>query len=132
MADLPLPRPPLDDRFWSKVRKTETCWLWTGGTSGNGYGKFAVRRVSFRAHRLAWEEANGPIPDGLQLDHLCRVKLCVRPSHLEPVTGTVNIRRAFGDTCRLGHPYVQNKRRRRCQVCSRERNRQGRAEGRWR
>lgn len=124
MADLPREELfPLGDRFWSKVNKTETCWLWTGGTSGTGYGKYAIRRVSFRAHRLSWEEENGPVPEGLQLDHLCRVRLCVRPSHLEPVTGKVNVQRAVGDTCPEGHPYVIYMGRRQCPTCRLERKR---------
>lgn len=127
MADLPRESLfPLGDRFWSKVNKTEECWLWTGGTSGeSGYGKYAIRRVSFRAHRLAWEEENGPVPDGLQLDHLCGVRLCVRPSHLEPVTGKENIRRVVGDFCPEGHPYVIYQRRRQCLRCRRARRARG-------
>lgn len=79
------PKPkPIAERFWPKVNKTETCWLWTGATStgygaigvGGKYGGFAY------AHRLSWEWANGPIPDDQCVLHHCDVRNCVRPDHL--------------------------------------------------
>lgn len=75
------------DRFWSKVNKTDTCWLWTGATRGHGYGFIAERRVAGRqvrtmAHRLSWQLAYGPIPDGLVVCHRCDVPACVNPLHL--------------------------------------------------
>lgn len=72
----------LEDKFWSKVNKTDTCWLWTGGNRGNGYGIMTVNYVLKSAHRLAWEFTYGEIPGGLQVNHKCDVRLCVRPSHL--------------------------------------------------
>ena len=77
----------LYQRFWAKVNKTDTCWLWTASTL-NGYGQIkAGGRFGkiLLAHRVAYEMLVGPIPEGLQLDHLCRVTLCVNPKHLEPV-----------------------------------------------
>jgi hypothetical protein len=91
--DLPT-RPSLEDRLWSRVTKTDTCWLWTGSCTTAGYG--TVGRGSdewFYVHRLAYELLVGPIPDGLTIDHLCRVRHCVRPDHLEPVTRAENTRR---------------------------------------
>lgn len=73
------------------------CILWTGAVQSSGYGSRAVGDGSGRtalAHRMAWEEANGPIPEGLTIDHLCFVRACVNPLHLEPVTQAENNRRA--------------------------------------
>jgi hypothetical protein len=75
------------------------CWLWIGATRGRPermYGAFFVSEKKIApAHRWLYEATNEPIAGGLELDHLCRVTLCVRPSHLEPVTPTVNVRRGF-------------------------------------
>jgi len=94
------------ERFFEKVVKdkfTNTefpdlgpCWLYQGGRN-RGYGVFwNDDRKSVSAHRFSYELANGPIPDGLQLDHLCYTRNCVRPDHLEPVTGKENLRRSRG------------------------------------
>lgn len=72
----------LQDRFWSKVQKTDDCWLWTGGMATCGYGVIRHRKVLHRTHRLSWEMANGPIPDGLHVLHRCDRPACVRPDHL--------------------------------------------------
>ena len=58
------------------------CHMWTAGKNDQGYGYFAVKTVMVRAHRFAYERANGPIPEGLVIDHLCEVKACVNPDHL--------------------------------------------------
>lgn len=89
------------------------CWLWTGPRDRKGYGiAWLPGRKSARAHRWVYEQLVGPIPEGLQIDHLCRVKACVNPDHLEPVTGRVNILRAYDfdgstdpETCFRGHRY---------------------------
>ena len=85
-------------RFWQYVSKSEGCWHWKGTTS-KGYGLFATgaagRRVTVQAHRFAYEDTVGPIPDGLQLDHLCRVRHCVRPAHMDPVDNRTNSLRGF-------------------------------------
>jgi hypothetical protein len=81
-------------RFWPKVNKGETCWLWQGAVA-TGYGVFnAGSGKAVYAHRFAYEELVGPIPNGLTLDHLCRTPRCVNPEHLEPVTQAENSRRA--------------------------------------
>lgn len=85
----------LPDRFWAQVRENaETgCWEWVGHVSPGGYAFLRVNGVGTTAHRAAWEEFNGPIPKGLVIDHLCRIRHCVNPAHLEPVTTGVNTRR---------------------------------------
>lgn len=70
------------------------CWIWQGGQQGQGYGRMSVNRRNVPAHRAYYEQQVGPIPEGLTLDHLCRIPGCVNPSHLEPVTITENRRRA--------------------------------------
>ncbi len=89
------------------------CWLWPGGRSTSGYGMmFPAGRCSM-AHRVSYEAFVAPIPDGLQIDHLCRVRLCVNPWHLEPVTArentlrgdTVPARNAQKTHCLYGHVY---------------------------
>ena len=74
-----------EDRFWPKVDKSGDCWIWTGGTTYLGYGEFRMpgRRSPARAHRIAWELANGPIPEGAVVMHRCDNPPCVRPDHLE-------------------------------------------------
>lgn len=82
-------------RFWAKVRKAgpNDCWPWAGGCQSRGYGSFGWDGQTHLAHRLAYEAAHGPIPDGLTIDHRCRNKLCQNPAHMEPVTASVNARR---------------------------------------
>jgi len=98
--------------FWSRADRTGLCWPWTGRVNRNGYGYFG--RTT--AHRVAWEIARGPIPAGHDIDHICRNRACVRPSHLEPVTRSENIRRGIGPqvlskmwaaqtTCKQGHSF---------------------------
>jgi hypothetical protein len=69
------------------------CWLWTGSLNNKGYAQLGVAGRVRSAHRVAYELFKGAIPDGLQIDHLCRVRQCVNPDHLEAVTQSVNIRR---------------------------------------
>lgn len=93
------------------------CWLWIGSTSV-GYGKFSGgktregKRCPISAHRFVYEHHKGKIPEGLELDHLCRTRCCVNPDHLEPVTRLENVRRGQGGMhlrwrthCPKGHPY---------------------------
>lgn len=69
------------------------CWIWNGATD-RGYGRVFIDGTAKRVHKVVWEALNGPVPAGLQLDHLCRVRACVNPDHLEVVTNKVNVRRA--------------------------------------
>lgn len=91
-------RPSDKDRFWPKVDKTASCWLWQGALYRSGYGAFRYNGQMRVAHRFAYELLRGEIPDGLTLDHLCRVRACVRPDHLEPVTNRENVLRGVGPT----------------------------------
>lgn len=126
-----------EDRFWLKVNKDAgDCWLWTALKNGSGYGIITINKKVRLAHRFAYELLVGPIPDGLQLDHLCRVRHCVNPAHLEPVTCRENLHR--GDTwaarnaakthCPQGHPYDEKNTLvsgglRSCRTCARDRAR---------
>lgn len=84
--------------FWARVQpQADGCWLWTGAVRKAGYGSFAVKRngrwTYTTSHRWAFEDRGGAIPDGYEVDHLCRRTSCVRPDHLEAVTGAENKRR---------------------------------------
>lgn len=92
----PNPAVVLTDRFWSKVDKTGEHWLWTAGTFGGRYGQFWDGEHNRLAHRVAYELENGELTEGLVIDHVCRVTLCVRPSHLELVTISENTARGVG------------------------------------
>lgn len=101
------------------------CLMYTGADNGNGYGQFTYHLFGRRgqyAHRYAWERTNGKIPDGLTVDHLCRVRLCVNVSHFELVPGVENYLRAAAirTHCANGHPYRQSMvgaGNRRCLIC---------------
>jgi hypothetical protein len=80
------------ERFWNNVERTPDHWLWKGSTSG-GYGSISIKGKKTMAHRYSYEEVYGPIPDGLHIDHLCGITRCVKPSHLEAVTPTINNQR---------------------------------------
>lgn len=79
----------VDQRFWSKVEKTNTCWNWIGALDSRGYGAFRVGR-HVGAHRVSYELENGKIPNGFSLDHICHNRRCVNPAHLRPVTQKQN------------------------------------------
>ena len=112
------------------------CWLWMGYTSPAGYGVFAPNAEirNKQAHRVAYELFRGPIPSGLVIDHLCRMRCCVNPDHLEPVTQRVNSQRGTSGAvaaarmrakthCPYGHPYstentlIEYGDKRRCRTC---------------
>lgn len=129
--------PPRDKLFWAKVNKTSTCWLWTAAIDTQGYGVF-WNEGHIRAHQFLV----GKAPKGFNWDHLCRVRACVRPSHLEMVTAEENGHRglmgalksdwyAAHPVCKNGHPKTPENIRqvgglRICKVCMNERKR------RWR
>ena len=87
---------PLIERLFEKFYVDDNgCWIWTAATVPAGYGIIAVTHgVLRRAHRLSYEFIVGPIPEGLDLDHLCRVRPCINPYHLEPVTRAENLNRS--------------------------------------
>lgn len=97
-------RPSPEGRFWSKVDKAGPlpkwapflgpCWLWTGHLDRYGYANFGLgKHRMVKVHRFAYELLVGPIPEGLEIDHLCRVRHCVNPAHMEPVTHAENMAR---------------------------------------
>ncbi|MGH3536358.1 MAG: HNH endonuclease signature motif containing protein [Pseudonocardiaceae bacterium] len=104
----------LPPRFRSKVSISEVtgCWEWTASLR-NGYAAYGERHVNLYGHRVAYEWLVGPIPEGLDLDHLCRNRPCVNPEHLEPVSRRVNLLRgetltaknATATECPQGHEY---------------------------
>lgn len=130
------PKPkPFDELFWPKVKKTDSCWIWTGKINTRGYGLFYFRHKCTVAHRKCYLVLKGKIPKGLVLDHLCRNSLCVNPNHLEPVTQKENLARGVNTPssrthCPQGHSYSQEntcvehygrKIGRRCKICKRNR-----------
>lgn len=126
--------PPLE-RFMRHVEITDTCWNWIGGTGGSkstyGYFHPGTRSSDAKvvAHRYSYRSFVGEIPEGMQIDHLCRNSLCVRPDHLEAVTPQENMRRARLTVCKNGHDltddancyYDRQGRRRGCIICARDR-----------
>ena len=129
MSEVKIKIPEHDqERFWRLVEKTDSCWLWRGGTY-RGYGCFQISKVNYRAHRLAYILIRGEIPDGKHLDHLCRVRNCVNPDHLDPVSQRENTLRGEGysavvfrtNVCGNGHSmenaYVYPSGKRTCRVC---------------
>ncbi len=135
----PKPKDP-QVRFWDKVKTVDSCWVWTASADSRGYGQFYLGpNKMVRAHRFAYESMVGPVQDGLELDHLCRVPLCVNPQHLDPVPHRVNMqrqpdniweRRARQEACKRGHPLsgenvrVYRGRKRTCLTCKRDSGRE--------
>lgn len=115
----------------------EDCWLWTGRTNKGGYGRLYHDGSLWVTHRLAYTFWLGAVPEGLVLDHLCRVRNCVNPAHLEPVTDRENVLRGVGPSavharkthCIHGHEFTPENTRilprgeRVCLACHRERGR---------
>lgn len=109
--------PALTAKLDAKISRTDRgCWLWTGPLKANGYGSVGIGGRKYQAHRAVYELHRGPIADGMQLDHLCCVRACVNPAHLEPVSPSENIRRSTNPDvtrerhrarthCAQGHPF---------------------------
>ena len=117
----------LPEAFWAKTSRTD-CIVWVGAQNSGGYGCFAVDGKSQLAHRVAYEAAHGAIPEGMTIDHLCRVRSCVNVDHLEVVTMAENTRRArrldVGGECQRGHVaateadiYFNPRGSRECRAC---------------
>ena len=111
--------PRLPERFWSKCipEPNSGCWIWIAGVRDKkeGYGCFQMSTgVNRRSHQVCYEALIGEVPDGLQLDHKCRLRLCCNPSHLEPVVQRINVLRGEGlaaqaarrTHCAAGHLYT--------------------------
>ncbi len=128
--------PTLERRFWAKVEKTETCWLWTGRLDKLGYGDIRAHGRRQRAHRVSWQFAHGAIPDGMFVCHRCDTPPCVNPAHLFVGSAADNNRdmAAKGRNhnqrkthCEVGHPLTRDNlvprrdARRECLTCKRER-----------
>lgn len=138
--------PVASANFWRRVTKTgdNGCWLWTGERKPDGYGRCRFYHNSpdherYYVHRYAYLQLVGPIPEGLVIDHLCRVHNCVNPAHMEPVTNAENIKRGLWESaggaainrtktqCPRGHPYsgsnliIERAGSRRCRTCERAR-----------
>lgn len=112
--------------FWARVQKTADCWVWIGPRLPTGYGTMKHNRKPAYAHRMVWTALRGPIPDGWEIDHLCRNRSCVNPDHLEPVTRKENCRRAGlhrrQSHCPRGHQLTESniavgQKSRRCKTC---------------
>ncbi len=133
------PEQSLEDRLFPRIDAEGPCWLWTGATARNGYGVIqrGGRDGTAVVHRVVWELLVGLIPPGLELDHLCRVRACCNPDHLEPVTRAVNVARGAQRAgaprgFRCGHPDTPENtatggHNRTCRACKNDANRRYRA-----
>jgi len=122
-AELPTLRESVYGRL---VEDATGCWVWQGARTSSGYGNVSDGAgLLVVTHRLVWVWERGPVPAGLDLDHLCRNRACANPAHLEPVTRRENIRRGTGPTavnmakvlCAQGHPLPAPLRPGRQRVC---------------
>ncbi len=140
-----IPRQSVYVRFLDKASRPmdeDACWEWTGAKSTAGYGQIRVGDPLVYAHRFSYEWIVGRIPEGLDIDHLCRNPGCVNPSHLEPVTRRENVRRGIAGLaqkarthCPQGHPYDSKntyiyRNNRQCRICGAAASRRCRAKRR--
>ena len=120
-------RVPLSDRLHEKTEYTSTCWIWKGAINRSGYGRLRADGVDTYAHRAALAIAGVKIPPGMVVDHLCYVRTCVNPAHLEVVTPGENTARAWlrRTHCKHGHEFtaentrIDRKGKRVCRTCAR-------------
>lgn len=110
----------ISQRLESRIERIPDagCWIWTGAIDNSGYARISVDYKNRQAHRVSFELAKGKIPDGLQIDHLCKVKACVNPNHLEAVTQQENLSRCDNHAkgkfnrlkthCKNGHEYTDD------------------------
>lgn len=127
---------PASARFYRRVHITPGCWIWDGPPSTQGYGRISgADRRPLYAHRVSFEIHNGPIPDGMVVDHICCQKLCVNPTHLRLLTNRENIdrnpatpttRNARKTHCVRGHEFTPEntysppgRQSRQCRACMR-------------
>ena len=124
---------PIERRLWPRATRTESgCLIWNGAKDADGYGLIRFEGRTTRTHRVAYTLAVGAIPDGHEIDHLCRVHACMEPTHLEPVEHVVNVRRGRSGEperskthCSNNHPFDADNTqwyagRRVCRTCHRE------------
>jgi hypothetical protein len=121
----------MQERIMQRTDRSGECWLWTAALDRHGYAEIKVGKRHHLAHRVAYELFVGAIPDDLVIDHKCRVRHCLNPEHLEPVTNRENILRGVGPAaknaakthCPQGHPYdeantiIRPHGSRRCRAC---------------
>jgi hypothetical protein len=124
-----------DKILWARVNKTaDGCWLWTGSTNDNGYGKITIHhpvKKTLSVHRLVYSLLVGPVPPGSELDHVCKTRTCCNPAHLEPVSHRENVLRtdaAHKTHCKHGHEFTPEntllnpRGHRLCRACAKLRN----------
>ena len=98
------------ERFWAKVNKTDSCWLWTGSCDSSEHGQCRINNKLYRVHRISWLLAGNIIPEGLEVCHECKFKNCVNPAHLRTDTHANNMRdRIRDETSNRGIKHPSNK-----------------------